>query len=126
MLTQNKRFVAIVLGVALVLLILLIAMQFTDEVNWTGSDFVVMGILLLGTGLLCEIVMRRVTKIGYRNRHLYRYFGRHFSSSGWNLPWAYSERHLPDRNRKATKDRSCGIFSSRHQTHSSNADGIGE
>ncbi len=41
-------------------------MQFTDEVNWTLFDFVVMGILLLGTGLMCELVLRRVKKIGHR------------------------------------------------------------
>jgi hypothetical protein len=41
-------------------------MQFTDEVNWTLFDFVVMGILLLGTGLLCELVLRKVKKTSYR------------------------------------------------------------
>ncbi len=66
MIMQNKRLIGIVLTVALLLLIPLIAMQFTDEVNWTLFDFVVMGILLLGTGLMCELVMRKVKKIGYR------------------------------------------------------------
>lgn len=41
-------------------------MQFTDEVNWTLADFIVAGVLLLGTGLLCELVVRKVTKIEYR------------------------------------------------------------
>jgi hypothetical protein len=54
------------LTVVLLLLVPLIAMQFTNEVNWTLSDFVVMGILLLGTGLLCELVLRKVKKIKYR------------------------------------------------------------
>jgi ABC-type Mn2+/Zn2+ transport system permease subunit len=63
---QNKRLIGIVLTVALLLLIPLIAMQFTDEVNWTLFDFVVMGILLLGTGLMCELVLRNVKKIGHR------------------------------------------------------------
>ena len=58
--TDNKRVMAIVLAVPLLLMIPLIAMQFTSEVNWTLSDFVVMGILLLGTGLVCELVMRKV------------------------------------------------------------------
>ena len=57
---ENKRLFGIVLAVALILLIPFIAMQFTDEVNWTLLDFVVAGILLLGTGLLCELVMRKV------------------------------------------------------------------
>jgi len=66
MIIQNKRLIGIVLTVALLLLIPLIAMQFTDEVNWTLSDFVVAGVLLLGTGLVCELVMRKVNKIRYR------------------------------------------------------------
>ncbi len=66
MIMQNKRLIGIVLTVALLLLIPLIAMQFTDEVNWTLFDFVVMGILLLGTGLMCELVLRRVKKIGHK------------------------------------------------------------
>jgi hypothetical protein len=66
MISKNKRLTGIVLTVALLLLIPLIAMLFTDEVNWTLSDFVVAGILLLGTGLMCEFVMRKVNKSGYR------------------------------------------------------------
>jgi len=66
MIMQNKRLIGIVLTVALLLLIPLIAMQFTDEVNWTRFDFIVMGVLLLGTGLMCELVMRKVNKIEYR------------------------------------------------------------
>jgi hypothetical protein len=66
MITQNKRLIGIVLTVAFILLIPLIAMQFTDEVNWTLFDFVVAGVLLLGTGLMCELVMRKVNKIQYR------------------------------------------------------------
>ena len=63
---QNKRLIGIVITVAFLLLIPLIAMQFTKEVNWTLSDFLVAGILLLGTGLMCELVMRTVSKIKYR------------------------------------------------------------
>ena len=63
---KDKRLILIVLTSAIILLIPLIAMQFTDEVNWTPSDFVVAGALLLGTGLMCELVMRKVKKIKYR------------------------------------------------------------
>ena len=66
MILQNKRLIVIMLAVALLLSIPLIAMQFTDEVHWTLSDFVVMGVLLLGTGLLCELVIRKVKTIGLR------------------------------------------------------------
>ncbi len=66
MIIQNKRLIAILLTVAFLLLVPLIAMQFTHEVSWTLFDFVSAGSLLLGTGLMCELVMRKVKKIGYR------------------------------------------------------------
>jgi uncharacterized membrane protein YadS len=66
MITQNKRLIGILLTVVLILLIPLIAMQFTSEVDWSPFDFLVMGVLLLGTGLTCELVLRRVKKTGYR------------------------------------------------------------
>jgi ABC-type Mn2+/Zn2+ transport system permease subunit len=66
MITQNKRLMGIVLTVALLLLMPLIAMQFSDEVDWSLFDFVIMGVLLLGTGLMCELVMRKVKKIEHR------------------------------------------------------------
>jgi hypothetical protein len=66
MITKDKRLIGIMLTIAFILLIPLLAMQFTTEVNWTLSDFVVAGVLLLGTGLLCEFVMRKVTKTGHR------------------------------------------------------------
>lgn len=62
MITQNKRLIGIIITVALILLIPLIAMQFTNEVKWDLRDFVVMGGLLLGTGLMCELVLRKVKK----------------------------------------------------------------
>lgn len=66
MLTQNKRLAGIVLTIAILLLIPFLAMQFTNEVNWSVSDFMVAGVLLLGTGLLCELVMRKVKNIKTR------------------------------------------------------------
>jgi len=59
---QNKRLIGILLTVAFLLLIPLIAMQITDEVNWTLPDFIAAGVLLLGTGLMCELVLRKVKK----------------------------------------------------------------
>ncbi len=66
MITHNKRLIGIVITIALLLVIPLIAMQFTDEVNWSPPDFVIMGVLLLGTGLMCELVMRKVNNIKYQ------------------------------------------------------------
>jgi len=59
-LTQNKRLAGIVAFVALLLLVPFVAMRFTHDVNWDGFDFLVAAILLLGTGLLCELVLRKV------------------------------------------------------------------
>jgi len=63
---QNKRLVIIVITTVILLLIPLIAMQFTPEVNWNLADFVIAGILLLGTSLLCEFVLRKISKTSYR------------------------------------------------------------
>lgn len=66
MIMQNKRLIGILISVSLLLMIPLIAMQFTNEVNWTLSDFIVAGVLLYGTGLVCELAMRKITKIEHR------------------------------------------------------------
>lgn len=58
---QNKRLAAIVIAVALLLLIPLIA-----QFPWSRFDFIVAGVLLLCTGLACEIVLRTVKRFEYR------------------------------------------------------------
>jgi len=63
---QNKRLISIIVAVPILLMIPLVAMQFTEEVKWSLSDFIIMGILLLGTGLVCELVIRNVKKLKYR------------------------------------------------------------
>lgn len=50
----------LVASAGLLLSIPLIAMQFSTEVNWTISDFVIMGILLFGTALVIELILRNV------------------------------------------------------------------
>lgn len=66
MLSPETRLHYILLSVGLVLLVPLVAMPFTDEVNWSVFDFVIMGGLLLGTGLLCELVLRRFKSLQSR------------------------------------------------------------
>ncbi|MHA6248931.1 hypothetical protein ACXYMU_13390 [Pontibacter sp. CAU 1760] len=66
MATQNKRLLGIVLVAAFLLLLPFIAMQFTPAVNWSTSDFIIAGILLLGTGLVCELVLRMIHKPALR------------------------------------------------------------
>ena len=66
MLTTNKRLGIILLAAVLLLIVPFIAMQFTNQVNWSGSDFLIMGILLTGTGLIVELVLRKIKKIESR------------------------------------------------------------
>ena len=54
-------------GAATLLLLLpVVAMQFTDEVNWTASDFVFAAILLFGPLGIYEFVARRTSSATYR------------------------------------------------------------
>ena len=66
MMIINKRLLIILSAIAFLLLIPLIAMQFTDEVNWTLFDFVVAGGLLFFAGLIFDLVFRKTKNV--RNR----------------------------------------------------------
>jgi ABC-type cobalt transport system substrate-binding protein len=66
MIIQKKRLVGIIITVVIMLLIPLIAMQFTPDVNWGLFDFVAAGVLLLGAGFLCELILRKIKKTKHR------------------------------------------------------------
>ncbi len=51
---------------ALILLLPLVAMQFTDEVNWDVADFAFAGALLIGTGITYELAVRKTGDTAYR------------------------------------------------------------
>ena len=57
---QNIRLICILVAVPALLLIPYTAMKFTNEVNWTALDFIVMGVMLLVTGLAIEVALRIV------------------------------------------------------------------
>ncbi len=64
---MNHRRFKIIIGIIIILLLIpLIAMNFTDEVSWTGLDFLVMGAMLLSVGFLIELVFRKVLKVKQR------------------------------------------------------------
>lgn len=50
----------------LLLMIPLIAMQFSVEVNWNIFDFVVMGALIFSIGMSCVLAMRHATDLVYK------------------------------------------------------------
>jgi len=54
------------LATAVLLAVPLAAMQVTDEVVWTVSDFVVAGALVFATGTLLELAWRRAETAAYR------------------------------------------------------------
>jgi hypothetical protein len=60
--TNNKRLFWFLITVLILLLIPLVSMQFSSEVNWSLSDFLLMGALLAGTGFFLEVVLRTVSK----------------------------------------------------------------
>ena len=47
-------------AVVLIMLAPAVAMRFTNEVNWTASDFVFAGVLLIGGGAVIEVVAWKV------------------------------------------------------------------
>ena len=52
--------------VGLLLTIPLIAMQLTDEVKWSLFDFIIMGAMLSITGLVGEVILKKVKKYKHR------------------------------------------------------------
>jgi hypothetical protein len=52
---------------ALLLLLPLVAMQFSDEVVWTGFDFAFAGAMIGGVGLLFEMTVRMARNNAYRS-----------------------------------------------------------
>jgi hypothetical protein len=57
---KKKNLLRILLGTALVLLVPLVAMQFSKDVDWKLGDFVIIGTLLIGAGLIFEFLSARV------------------------------------------------------------------
>ena len=63
---KSKGWTIIFAIVFLILLVPLIAMQFTDEVNWSIMDFVVAGLLLSGLGLAIYFTFQRLKNRKYK------------------------------------------------------------
>lgn len=64
--TFNRNVFRFALVTALLLMIPLVAMQFTDDVVWSVFDFIVAGVLLFGTGFMYALVTRKGGSTAYR------------------------------------------------------------
>ncbi|UOQ75937.1 hypothetical protein MUN84_15065 [Hymenobacter sp. 5516J-16] len=64
--TLTKSILRVALATGLLLLIPLVAMQFTHEVNWTFSDFVFAAVMLFGTGLTYVLIARKWNNLTYK------------------------------------------------------------
>jgi len=63
---KNKRLIIILSTVGFLLLIPIIAMQLTNEVNWTLFDFLIASILLLITGMSIDYITRKLERPKHR------------------------------------------------------------
>ena len=63
--TRNLRIAGWTLAIAL-LALPAVAMQFTNEVNWTASDFIFAGVVFAVVGGLFELAARASANIAYR------------------------------------------------------------
>ncbi|KKP89947.1 MAG: hypothetical protein UR95_C0005G0079 [Parcubacteria group bacterium GW2011_GWC1_36_108] len=60
--SQRRAFIWVASITGLILMMPLIAMQFTNEVVWTVSDFVVAGILLFSAGSIFVLASKKFSK----------------------------------------------------------------
>lgn len=59
--SMRKSVLQVAFVTAVLLLIPLVAMQFSEEVNWTSMDFAVAGFLLFGSGMAYVLIARSTT-----------------------------------------------------------------
>ena len=63
---KNNRLIFFLILAGALLFIPLIAMQFSTEVAWTLSDFIIAGVFLFVLVILTEIILRKVKLKKYR------------------------------------------------------------
>jgi hypothetical protein len=64
--TAFRSAIGIVRAAGFILLVPLVAMQITDEVVWGPADFAVAGALVVGTGLVHAVAVRKAGNTAYR------------------------------------------------------------
>lgn len=60
MITSKQRSIVIYSVAAAILVIPFVGMQFTKEIKWSGSDFLIAGILLFTTAFVIDFIMTKV------------------------------------------------------------------
>ena len=60
---KSQNIKRIIMGTLLILAIPAVAMQFTSEVQWGIEDFVAIGTLIIGAGVLCEYISSKVDAV---------------------------------------------------------------
>lgn len=66
---STKRSITIYSIATLILTIPLIAMQFSEEVNWDLRDYLIMGILLFSTASVINVILKK--KIAFKTKIIY-------------------------------------------------------
>lgn len=62
----NKNQLYVIGATLLLLLIPLIGMQFTSEINWSIGDFIIIGTLILSLGFATEFISRKISNKTYK------------------------------------------------------------
>lgn len=60
MISRNKRLFGLLATIPLLLMLPLVAMQYTDAVSWQWPDFVIMAVIMIVAVILIETIMRVV------------------------------------------------------------------
>jgi hypothetical protein len=66
MITTQRSVIRAAIAAGVLLLVPLIAMQFTDEVRWSIADFVIAGAVLFGAGFVFDLLLSSQAPILYR------------------------------------------------------------
>lgn len=61
-----RSLMTVALITVMILMIPFVAMQFTSEVDWSAADFLIMGVLIFGTGLTYVLINRFAPNWVYR------------------------------------------------------------
>lgn len=64
MMTNKQRSITIYTIAASILAVPFVGMYFTEEIKWTGFDFLIAGILLFSSAFFIDFILRNVKRVG--------------------------------------------------------------